>query len=54
MKIDSEFFCTPIAHRGLHSVGEGFPENSIESIERARRKGYVIEIHVQISLYMFQ
>mgnify|MGYP003322116895 FL=1 len=50
MKIDSEFFCTPIAHRGLHSVGEGFPENSIESIERALRKGYGIEIDVQISL----
>ena len=49
MKLDKKFFNIPIAHRGLHSLSEGFPENSMGSIERALSKGYGIEIDVQMS-----
>jgi len=50
MKLDPKFLGAPIAHRGLHNIDEGFPENSFEAIERALIKGYGIEIDVQISL----
>ena len=49
MKLDKKFFDIPIAHRGLHSLSDGYPENSMGSIERALKKGYGIEIDVQMS-----
>lgn len=49
MKLDKKFLNIPIAHRGLHSLSEGFPENSMGAIERAMSKGYGIEIDVQMS-----
>ena len=35
------------AHRGLH--GNGVPENSLDAFERACKKGYGIELDVQLS-----
>ena len=39
----------PIAHRGLHNIQEGRPENSHAAIEAAIAYGYGIEIDVQLS-----
>ena len=33
----------PIAHRGLHDIGRGRPENSLVAFEDAARAGYAIE-----------
>jgi len=49
MKLDHTFYNTPIAHRGLHNVAEGFPENSLDAIKRALSFNYGVEIDVQIS-----
>ncbi len=35
------------AHRGMH--GDGIPENSLASFERAAERGYAIELDVQLS-----
>ncbi|SIS57946.1 Glycerophosphoryl diester phosphodiesterase [Roseivivax lentus] len=43
------FLARPIAHRGLHDVAEGRPENSIAACEAAIEKGYGIEIDLQLS-----
>jgi glycerophosphoryl diester phosphodiesterase len=40
----------PIAHRGLHEPGTKYPENSLPAFERAIKKGYAIELDVQLSL----
>ena len=40
---------TDFAHRGLHGLSEGCPENSLAAIEEAVRYGYGIEIDVQRS-----
>lgn len=40
---------TPIAHRALHDVKQGRPENSRAAILAAINAGYAIEIDVQIS-----
>lgn len=39
----------PIAHRGLHDLGEGRPENSRSAILAAIDAGYGIEIDLQLS-----
>jgi glycerophosphoryl diester phosphodiesterase len=36
-----------IAHRGLHNLQAGVPENSLLAFERAIKKGYAIECDVQ-------
>ncbi len=46
MKLDHTFYNTPIAHRGLHNLAEGFPENSLEA---AISQGFAIEIDLQLS-----
>lgn len=43
------FLETPLAHRGLHDVGQGIIENSPSAIRRAVQAGYGIEIDVQLS-----
>ena len=45
-----ESFCrVPFAHRALHDVSEGRPENSRSAIRAAIAAGYGIEIDVQLS-----
>jgi len=39
----------PIAHRGLHDVSRGTPENSLAAFESAAVQGYPIELDVQLS-----
>lgn len=43
------FFDKPFAHRGLHDVGDGRPENSLASFRAAIALGYGIELDLQIS-----
>jgi glycerophosphoryl diester phosphodiesterase len=38
----------PIAHKGLHSIENGIPENSIPAFEKAIANGYPIELDVQL------
>ena len=38
-----------VAHRGLHSIESGIPENSLPAIKRAADKGYGIEIDIHIT-----
>lgn len=40
---------TPIAHRGLHDISQGIPENSYASYERAIERNYAIEIDVRFT-----
>lgn len=39
----------PIAHRGLHDLGRGVPENSLSAAEAAIAGGFGIECDVQLS-----
>ncbi len=43
------FLKAPIAHRALHDVSDGRPENSRAAIRAACKAGYGIEIDVQLS-----
>ncbi|WP_299025873.1 glycerophosphodiester phosphodiesterase family protein [uncultured Sulfitobacter sp.] len=43
------FACVPFAHRALHDVTQGRPENSRAAIRAAIDAGYGIEIDVQLS-----
>ena len=47
--LDPAFLTTPIAHRALHDVAEGRPENSRAAIRAAIAHGYGIEIDLQLS-----
>lgn len=38
-----------IAHRGLHDIEFGIPENSIKAFEKAIEKGYIIELDVHLT-----
>jgi len=49
MTLPPEFLQAPIAHRALHDMGQGIPENSMAAIRRAMRAGYGIEIDIQLS-----
>lgn len=40
---------TPIAHRGLHDVKKGIPENSYAAYQAAIDKNYAIEIDIRFS-----
>jgi len=42
----SPFKVTAFAHRGLHDEKAGIPENSLAAFQRARDKGYGIELDV--------
>ncbi len=39
----------PIAHRGLHDVSQGVPENSLPAFDRASKNGWPIELDVQLT-----
>lgn len=39
----------PIAHRGLHDIKSGAPENSLESFKRAIASNYPIELDVHLT-----
>ncbi len=48
-RLDPSFLSAPLAHRALHDVKEGRPENSRAAIKAAMDAGYGIEIDVQLS-----
>ncbi|WP_204112957.1 glycerophosphodiester phosphodiesterase family protein [Shimia biformata] len=47
--LPSAFLSVPLAHRALHNVGDGRPENSRAAVRAALQAGYGIEIDVQLS-----
>ncbi|MFL4469126.1 glycerophosphodiester phosphodiesterase family protein [Tateyamaria armeniaca] len=47
--LDRAFLGAPLAHRALHDVRDGRPENSRAAIKAAIEHGYGIEIDVQLS-----
>lgn len=47
--LDNRFLDAPIAHRALHDVSDGRPENSRAAIEAAIAQGFGIEIDLQLS-----
>lgn len=49
MTLPAGFLTRPLAHRGLHDVGNGRPENSRAAIRAAIAAGYGIEIDIQQS-----
>jgi glycerophosphoryl diester phosphodiesterase len=46
---DRWLWTTPIAHRGLHDLDAGRPENSLAAFERACRAGFPIELDVRLT-----
>jgi glycerophosphoryl diester phosphodiesterase len=48
-RLDPSFLRAPLAHRALHDVKDGRPENSRAAIKAAIDAGYGIEIDVQLS-----
>lgn len=48
-QLAERFFTRPIAHRALHDVRDGRPENSITAIDAAIRGNYGIEIDLQLT-----
>lgn len=48
-QLHSSFLNAPLAHRALHDVTDGRPENSLAAIKAAMTHGYGIEIDVQLS-----
>ncbi len=49
MTLPPEFLTQPLAHRGLHDLARGRPENSRAAIRAAIDRGYGIEIDLQCS-----
>ena len=49
MRLPPDFWSRPFAHRGLHDVRDGRPENGIAAFEAAIAGGYAIELDVQSS-----
>ncbi|TMV94557.1 phosphodiesterase [Thioclava sp. BHET1] len=49
MSLHPDFLRVPIAHRALHDVADGRPENSLAAIRAAIASGYAIEIDLQPS-----
>lgn len=49
MTLPPAFYSVPLAHRGLHDVNDGRPENSRAAVRAAIAAGYGIEIDVQLS-----
>lgn len=47
--LPKEFLWRPFAHRALHDVNDGRPENSLAAIQAAIDAGYGIEIDVQLA-----
>ncbi|MEM6938529.1 MAG: glycerophosphodiester phosphodiesterase family protein [Pseudomonadota bacterium] len=49
MSLPRAFWDVPLAHRALHDINAGRPENSLAAVRAAMAKGYGIEIDVQLS-----
>ena len=49
MSLHPAFLAAPIAHRGLHDVTEGRPENGLSAVRAALDAGYGLELDLQIS-----
>ena len=49
-RLPADFLRAPLAHRALHDLSDGRPENSRAAISAAIAAGYGIEIDVQCSL----
>lgn len=49
IQLSEAFLKAPIAHRGLHDVSAGLPENSRVAFEAAIAAGYGIELDLQLS-----
>jgi glycerophosphoryl diester phosphodiesterase len=49
MALHPDFLRMPIAHRGLHDLTDGAPENSPKAFRRAIARGYGIELDLQCS-----
>ena len=49
VELASPFLHRYYAHRGLHDLSAGIPENSLPAFQRAVNKGYGIELDVQFS-----
>ena len=47
--LPSSFLDAPIAHRGLHDLSAGRPENSIEAFQAAIDGGFGIELDLQVT-----
>lgn len=47
--LPASFLTAPIAHRGLHDVSAGVPENSRAAVEAAILGGFGIEIDIQLT-----
>lgn len=47
--LPAAFLAAPLAHRALHSIGAGRPENSRAAVRAAIAAGYGIEIDLQLS-----
>ncbi|MFK7876104.1 MAG: glycerophosphodiester phosphodiesterase family protein [Paracoccaceae bacterium] len=48
-RLSAEFLERPLAHRGLHDVTDGRPENSRSAILAAVEHGFGVEVDVQLS-----
>jgi glycerophosphoryl diester phosphodiesterase len=48
-RLEPDFLSKPLAHRGLHDVADGRPENSRAAIRAAVSYGYGVEIDLQLS-----
>lgn len=49
MSLPASLLSRPIAHRALHDIADGRPENSLAAIRAAIAAGYPIEIDIQVS-----
>lgn len=49
MRLPADFWAQPFAHRGLHDVNDGRPENGVAAFDAAIAAGYAIELDVQAS-----
>lgn len=49
MSLHPAFLAAPIAHRGLHDLTAGRPENGLSAVRAAVDAGYGLELDVQIS-----
>ena len=48
-KMKKPFMNRYFAHRGLHNIEKGVPENSLSAFKKAAEKGYGIELDVHIT-----
>lgn len=48
-QLPAAFLSTPLAHRALHDISNGRPENSLAAVEAAIDQAYGIEIDLQLS-----